>query len=152
LVGSENYLHFFNLLASTTPKEPEFKLLRLVTVLNQLVDLDKILYGGDDIEGDVDRSKNSEVVQLLKRFVKLVQILYGGDDIEGDLATIAFNFVTSTIPQWRTFKLLRCVHILNRLVDLDEILHYDNDIKGDLDHNGSLSLGVSPTYNFLTTL
>jgi hypothetical protein len=69
-----------------------------VKVLNQLVDLDKILYGGDDIEGDVDRSKNSEVMQLLKRFVELVQILYGGDDIEGDLATLAFNLVTSTIP------------------------------------------------------
>jgi hypothetical protein len=55
--------------------------------------------------------------------VDLVEILYGGDDIECYLDYILFNPVASTIPKWRTFKLLRRVQVLNRLMDLDEILH-----------------------------
>jgi hypothetical protein len=34
-----------------------------------------------------------------------------------------FNPIASTIPKWRTFKLLRWLQLLNRLVDLDEILY-----------------------------
>jgi hypothetical protein len=49
--------------------------------------------------------------------------LYGGDDIEGDVDAIFFNLVASTVPYWRTFKLLRWVHMLNRMVDLVEILY-----------------------------
>jgi hypothetical protein len=32
---------------------------------------------------------------------------YGGHAIEGDLDAVLLNPVTSTIPKWRTFKLLR---------------------------------------------
>jgi hypothetical protein len=55
--------------------------------------------------------------------VDLDEILYGSDDIEGDLDSILFNAVASTIPKWRTFKLLRWVQLLDRLVDLDEIFY-----------------------------
>jgi hypothetical protein len=55
--------------------------------------------------------------------VDLDEILYGGDDIEDDLDSILLTAVVSTIPKWRTFKLLRCVQLLKRLVDLDEILY-----------------------------
>jgi hypothetical protein len=54
--------------------------------------------------------------------VDLDEILYGGDDIEDDFDSILFNPVASTMPKWRTFKLLTWVQLLNRLVDLDEIL------------------------------
>jgi hypothetical protein len=65
--------------------------------------------------------------------VNLDEILYGGDGIEYYLDYLLFNPVASTIPKWRTFKLLRRVLLLNRLVDLDEILCGDDDIEGDLD-------------------
>jgi hypothetical protein len=55
--------------------------------------------------------------------VDLDEILYGGDYIEDYLDSILFNAVASTIPKWRTFKLLRWVQLLNRLVDLDEMLY-----------------------------
>jgi hypothetical protein len=51
------------------------------------------------------------------------EILYGGDDIEDDLVSILFNTIASTIPKWRTFKVLRWVRLLNRLVELGEILY-----------------------------
>jgi hypothetical protein len=65
--------------------------------LNQLVDLDEILYGGDDIEDDFDSILFNAVastipkwrafkllrwVQLLNQLVDLDEILYGGDGIE----------------------------------------------------------------------
>jgi hypothetical protein len=65
----------------------------------------------------------------LNRLVDLDEILYGGDDIEGDLDFILFNSVASTIPKWRTFKLLRWLQILNRLVDLDEIFYGGDGIE-----------------------
>jgi hypothetical protein len=43
----------------------------------------------------------------------LDEILYGGDDIEDDLESMLLNPVASTIPKWRTFKLLRWVQLLN---------------------------------------
>jgi hypothetical protein len=61
------------------------------------VDLDEILYGGDDIEDDLDLIPFSYIasaipkwrtfkllrwVQLLNWFVDLDEILYGGDGIE----------------------------------------------------------------------
>jgi hypothetical protein len=56
----------------------------------------------------------------------LDDIFCAGDGIEYYLDDILFNPVGSTIPKWRTFKLLRWVELLNRLVDLGEILHgYD---------------------------
>jgi hypothetical protein len=51
------------------------------------------------------------------------EILYGGDAIEGDLDAILSNAVASTIPKWRTFKLLRWVQLLYRLVNIDKILY-----------------------------
>jgi hypothetical protein len=61
--------------------------------------------------------------------VDLDEIVYGGDGIEYYLDPILFNPVASTIPKWRTFKILRWVLPLNRLVDLDEILYGDGDVK-----------------------
>jgi hypothetical protein len=47
--------------------------------------------------------------------------VYEDDNIDSDSDSMLFRLVASTIPKWRTFKLLRRVQILNRLVDLDEI-------------------------------
>jgi hypothetical protein len=62
-----------------------------------MVDLDEILYGGDDIEDDIDFILLNPVastipkwltfkllwwVQLLNRLVDLNEILYGGDGIQ----------------------------------------------------------------------
>jgi hypothetical protein len=41
--------------------------------------------------------------------------------------------VTSIIPKWQTFKLLRWVKLLNRFVDLYEILYACDDVEDDLD-------------------
>jgi hypothetical protein len=86
-----------------------------------VVDLDEILYGGDDIEDDLDSILFSPVAstiskwwtfkllrwaQLLNRLVDLDKILYGGDGIECYLDYLLFNPVTLTIPKWWTFKLL----------------------------------------------
>jgi hypothetical protein len=43
-----------NSVASTGPKWWTFKLLWWVELLNWLVDLDEILYGGDDVEDDIE--------------------------------------------------------------------------------------------------
>jgi hypothetical protein len=64
--------------------------------------------------------------------VDLDEILYGSDGIEYYFYYILFNPVASTIPKWRTFKLLRWVLVLNLMVNFDEIL-YDDDIEDDLD-------------------
>jgi hypothetical protein len=61
--------------------------------------------------------------------VDLDEILSGVDGIEDNLDSILFNAVASTIPKWRTFKLLRWVQLLKRLVDLDEILYGDDDFE-----------------------
>jgi hypothetical protein len=66
-------------------------------------------------------------VQLLNQLVDLDEILYEGDGIEHYLYYIQFNPAASTIPKWRTFKLLKWVLLLNRLVDLEEIL-YGGDV------------------------
>jgi hypothetical protein len=83
----------------------------------------------------------------LNRLLDLDKIVYRGDDIEGNLNAILFNLPASTIPERRTFKLVRCVQILNRLVDLDKILYCGNGIKGDLDHsNMGVFLSVCIVY------
>jgi energy-converting hydrogenase Eha subunit F len=64
--------------------------------------------------------------------VDIREIWWAGSAIQADLAITVLNPVASTIPKWRTFKLLRWVHPLNRL---DEILYFDNGIKGDLHHS-----------------
>jgi hypothetical protein len=92
--------HFFNLVASVIPKWRTFKLLRWVLLLNRMVDFYKILYGGDDIEDDLDsillnlippnipewrRFEFLRYVRLLKWLVDLDEMLYCGNDIKGDL-------------------------------------------------------------------
>jgi hypothetical protein len=61
--------------------------------------------------------------------VDLDEILYGGDSIEYYLDYMLFNPVASTIPKWRTFKLLKWVKLLNQLVDLDGILYGGDGIE-----------------------
>jgi hypothetical protein len=61
--------------------------------------------------------------------VDLDEILYGGEGIEYYLDYIILNTVASTIPKWRTFKLLRWVLLLNQLVELDEILYGGDGIE-----------------------
>jgi hypothetical protein len=46
--------YIFNLVASAIPKWRTFKLLWWAQLLNRLVDLDEILYGGDDVKDDID--------------------------------------------------------------------------------------------------
>jgi hypothetical protein len=52
-----------------------------------------------------------------------------GDGIEYYLDYILFNYVASTIPKWRTFKVLRWVQLLKGVVDLDEILYGGDGIE-----------------------
>jgi hypothetical protein len=63
------------------------------------------------------------------KLIDLYEILYEGDAIEGDLDAILFNAVASTIPKWRTFKLLRWVQLLYRLVNIDKILYGGDGIE-----------------------
>jgi hypothetical protein len=63
------------------------------------VDLDEILYGGDDIEGylhyilynsvapSIPKLRTFKLLRWVQFFNRLVldEILYGGDDIEGDV-------------------------------------------------------------------
>jgi hypothetical protein len=55
----------FNPIASTISKWRKFKLLRRVHLLNQLVDLNEILYCGNGIKGDFDHSKMSGCPPLI---------------------------------------------------------------------------------------
>jgi hypothetical protein len=83
-------------------------------LLNQLVDLNEVLYGDDDVDDDLDyilfsllastipKWRTFELlrwVQLLNRLVDLHEILCGGDAIEDDLGAIFSNPVHSTIPK-----------------------------------------------------
>jgi hypothetical protein len=68
----------------------------------------------------------------LNRLVDLDEILHVGDGIEYYLDYILFNPVASAIPEWRTFKFLRCVLLLNRFMGMDEILYEDDEIEDDL--------------------
>jgi hypothetical protein len=65
--------------------------------------------------------------------VDLYEILYACDDVEDDLDAILFNPVASTIPKWRTLKLLSWVKFLNKYVDFYAILCVDDVREGDLD-------------------
>jgi hypothetical protein len=44
--------------------------------------------------------------QLLNRLVDFGEIQYGGHAIEVDFEAILLNTVASTVPKWRTFRLL----------------------------------------------
>jgi hypothetical protein len=69
------------------------------------------------------------VVATLKRLVELDEFFYECDGIEDNHDCIILNPLGSTIPNWRTFKILWWVQLLNRLMDLDEILYGNDDIK-----------------------
>jgi hypothetical protein len=56
-------------------------------------------------------------------------------EIEDDLYATIFYLAASTVPKWRTFKLLRWEQLLNWLVDLAQIFYGDDDIEGDVDHS-----------------
>jgi hypothetical protein len=45
--------------------------------------------------------------------VDLDEILYGDNDVEDDIDSLSLNPVASTIPKWRTLKLLRWCKFLN---------------------------------------
>jgi hypothetical protein len=60
-VYSIQYYHESILFNPVDSKWRMFKLLRWVQLLNRLVDMDENLYGGDDIEGDVNHSKMADV-------------------------------------------------------------------------------------------
>jgi hypothetical protein len=82
----------FNLASSAIPKWLTFKILRWAQLLNRLVELDEILYGGDDIEDDLDSIllkavastvtkwrtfKLLRCAQLSNRLMGLDEILFG---------------------------------------------------------------------------
>jgi hypothetical protein len=78
-----------------------------VQLFNRLVDLDEILYGGDDTQGDVDHSKWRTFkllrwAHLLNHLVDLDEILYCGNGINGDLD----HFKMAVCPPPITFELL----------------------------------------------
>jgi hypothetical protein len=112
------------------------------------VDLDEVLYVGDDTEGDLDSNTiqsrrfnhfktadvwTSEVGPTLGRIGGFGWNLVWRDGIEYYLDYVLFNLVASAIPQWQTFKLLRWVLLLNRLADLDEIVYGGDEVEDDLD-------------------
>jgi hypothetical protein len=43
--------------------------------------------------------------------------------VKDDIDSILFNPVASTIPKWRTFKLLEWTHLLYGLMDLDKLYY-----------------------------
>jgi hypothetical protein len=85
------------------------------------VDLDVILYEGDDIEYYLDyilfnpvsstnpKCRTFKLLRfevLLKWWVDLDEVLYGDNDIEGDQDSILHNHLASTIIKCSTLKLL----------------------------------------------
>jgi hypothetical protein len=57
-----------NSVASTISKWRTFKLLRMVQLLNRLVDLDEILFCGNGIKGDLDNSKMAVCLSATNNF------------------------------------------------------------------------------------
>jgi hypothetical protein len=85
------------------------------------VDLDEILYRGDDIEDDLDyilfnptastisKWRTFKVLrwaQLLNQLVDLDEIVYGGD-VEDDIGSILLNLIASTIQKRWTSKVVQ---------------------------------------------
>jgi hypothetical protein len=61
----------------------------------------------------------------LNQLVDFYEIKQEGHAIEGDLDAVRFNPVPSTIPKWRTFKLLRWMQNLHQSTWDHEILYTD---------------------------
>jgi hypothetical protein len=71
---------------------------------------------------------------------KFYEIQYGGQAIEDDLKAISFHPVASTIPKWRTFKLLRWVQnftsqcgptLFRMVIDLQRMNNFSEDNYSD---------------------
>jgi hypothetical protein len=92
------------------------------------VNLDEILYGGDDIEYYLDyiliypvaltipKWRKFKLLRWVILFIQLVdldEILYEDDDIKDNLDSIIINPVASAIPKWLAFKLLWWLQVLN---------------------------------------
>jgi hypothetical protein len=67
----------------------------------------------------------------VNQLVDFYEIQYGGHAIEGDLDAVLFNPVSSTIPKWRTFKLLRWMQNLHQSTWDHEILYTDRSSKDE---------------------
>jgi hypothetical protein len=67
----------------------------------------------------------------LNQLVDFNEIQYGGHAIEGDLDAVFFNPVPSTIPKWRTFKLLRWMQNLHQSTWDHAILETDRSSKDE---------------------
>jgi hypothetical protein len=103
------------------------KLLRWEQLLNRLVDLGEILYGGDGIEDDLDSILLNPVTSTVpkRRTFKLLRCYKFWTDrwilMEFCIEVMALKMMSIT-SNWQTFKLLRRANVLNGLVHLDEIL------------------------------
>jgi hypothetical protein len=73
------------------------------------VDLDEILYCGNDIKGDFDHSKMAVCPPLItfEPLCRFHEIWYGGNAIQGDLDAIIFNPIASIILKLLKFKVGR---------------------------------------------
>jgi hypothetical protein len=74
--------HIFNPVASTISKWRTFKFLCWAQLLNRLVDLDKILYGGDDLEGDLESTLLNLVTSTIPNGGRLT--FWGGSNFWTD--------------------------------------------------------------------
>jgi hypothetical protein len=88
-------------------------------LLNRLVDLDEMLYWGDDIEDDLDSILYNPVPSTISKWL---------EDVEDDIDLILVNFYSFNHSKM-TFKLLRWVQILNRLVYLFEMFYVGDGIE-----------------------
>jgi hypothetical protein len=67
----------------------------------------------------------------LKQLVDFYEIQYGDHAIEANLEAVLFNPVPSTIPKWRTLKLLRWMQNLHQSTWDHEILYADRSSKDE---------------------
>jgi hypothetical protein len=110
------------------------KHLRWEQLLNRLVDLGEILYGGDGIEDDLDSILLNPVASTVpkRRTFKLLRCYKFWTDwwilMEFCIEVMALKMMSIT-SNWQTFKLLRRANLLNGLVHLDEILCGGDDIQ-----------------------
>jgi hypothetical protein len=67
----------------------------------------------------------------LNQLVDFYEIQQGGHAIEGNLETVLYNPVSSTIPKWRTFKLLWWMQNLHQSTWGHGILYTDRSSKDE---------------------
>jgi hypothetical protein len=59
-------------------------------------------------------------------------IVYENCNIDSDGDSMLFRLLASTIPKWRTFKVLSCVHIWNRCVDFADVVYEVDNIDSEI--------------------